>query len=74
VKLYLKLYLCAHWCTGGLHYIITHGGIDTEEDYPYVAHDAPCNRTKEAKCAFQVAPGCFDSAQGRLRNSLTRKM
>lgn len=36
--------------TGGLHYIITHGGIDTEEDYPYVAKDDKCNTKKEGRC------------------------
>lgn len=31
--------------TGGLHYIITNGGINTEESYPYVHVDKKCNRT-----------------------------
>lgn len=35
--------------TGGLHYIITHGGIDTEEDYPYLAKDDKCNTKKEGR-------------------------
>lgn len=34
---------------GGLHYIITHGGIDTEEDYPYTASDGKCNRKKASR-------------------------
>jgi Papain family cysteine protease len=34
---------------GGLHYIITHGGIDTEEDYPYLAKDDKCNTKKEGR-------------------------
>ena len=33
--------------TGGLHYIITHGGINTEETYPYLAHDSKCDRKAE---------------------------
>lgn len=33
--------------TGGLHYIITHGGINTEDSYPYLAHDSKCDRKAE---------------------------
>jgi len=33
--------------TGGLHYIITNGGINTEEAYPYVHTDNTCNKTLE---------------------------
>ncbi|CAL8465129.1 g4664 [Coccomyxa elongata] len=32
---------------GGVDYIIENGGIDTEEDYPYLAHDDKCIRKKE---------------------------
>ena len=38
--------------TGGMQYIINNGGIDTEEDYPYVALDAKCAQKKEGRCAF----------------------
>ena len=33
-----------------MQYIITNGGIDTEEDYPYVAQDAKCARQKQGRC------------------------
>lgn len=32
---------------GGVDYIVANGGIDTEEDYPYLAHDDKCIRKKE---------------------------
>lgn len=35
--------------TGGMHYIITNGGIDTEADYPYVAQDDKCSTKKEGR-------------------------
>jgi C1A family cysteine protease len=52
---------------GGLHYIIAHGGINTEADYPYIAHDAPCNKTLEARKvvtldAWEVVPPGNESA------------
>jgi hypothetical protein len=39
---------------GGMHYIITNGGIDTEADYPYVAHDDKCSKKKEGRCAASL--------------------
>ena len=41
--------------TGGMQYIINNGGIDTEEDYPYVAQDAKCATKKEGRWARQHA-------------------
>ena len=34
---------------GGMQYIINNGGIDTEEDYPYVAQDAKCASKKQGR-------------------------
>ncbi|KAK9830270.1 hypothetical protein WJX72_010697 [[Myrmecia] bisecta] len=31
---------------GGMHYIIENEGIDTEDDYPYLAHDARCHKRR----------------------------
>jgi len=31
---------------GGMQYIIDHGGITLEEDYPYLAEDSKCNHKK----------------------------
>ncbi len=33
---------------GGVDYIIDNGGIDTEKEYPYLAHDDKC------MCAFNL--------------------
>ncbi len=32
-----------------MQYIINNGGIDTEEDYPYVAQDAKCAKKREGR-------------------------
>ena len=34
---------------GGMSYIINHGGIDLEEDYPYLAKDSKCDRERQRR-------------------------
>lgn len=35
---------------GGVDYIVANGGIDTEEDYPYLAHDDKCMWAATTTC------------------------
>ena len=44
-----RAHLHVHRLTGGMQYIINNGGIDTEEDYPYMALDAKCAVKKEGR-------------------------
>jgi hypothetical protein len=37
-------------------FIITNGGIDTEQDYPYTGFNGRCNFTKVMNLSLSVSP------------------
>lgn len=45
---------------GGMKYIIDHGGIALEEEYPYLAEDSKCNHKK---AAHRVSSPVFSTLQ-----------
>lgn len=54
---------------GGMKYIIDHGGISLEAEYPYLAEDSKCNHKKEGhkvNLAFNQARRTERKAQGIL--------
>ncbi len=55
-----------------MQYIINNGGIDTEEDYPYVALDAKCARQKQGRYGSAL-PFSYrlDGSTPRARAALT---